>query len=143
MQGGECEAERSALFASLDHAVLEQVRFLMDGDAERIDGLLDGARGDCVAAVRRLRSATATGDLETSRSAAHFLVGLCGSLGMAELAERWRQAERAPKPVDVGAIERFERQWESAIATLGAFLRSPELSASPADPSSAPQSGDR
>ena len=90
----------SALDAHTLHQLLESV----GGDQEFFAELIDEFQGDAPRQLETLRSATASGDAETARRAAHTLKSTGRTFGADALASLCYEAETAAADGDLDAV---------------------------------------
>ena len=106
-------------FSILDEEVIASLRDIMDDDF--ID-LIQTFLGDSEIRMQALRDATARGEPDTIRKAAHSFKGSSGNIGARRLSELCRQLEElmsAGRPADLqDFLFELERQHQELVAQL-------------------------
>ena len=106
----------------LDRRVLEDLRESVGGDQAFVAELIDELLADAPIQLASLREATATGDAETARRAAHTLKGNGRTFGAAEFSSLCQEAEATAATGDLDAVaqrlDAIDASWEQVRAAL-------------------------
>ena len=106
----------------LDRRVLDDLRESVGGDQAFVAELIDELLADAPIQLASLREATATGDAETARRAAHTLKGNGRTFGAAEFSSLCQEAEAAAAAGDLDAVaqrlDAIDASWEQVRAAL-------------------------
>lgn len=106
----------------LDRRVLDDLRESVGGDQAFVAELIDELLADAPIQLASLREATATGDAETARRAAHTLKGNGRTFGAAEFSSLCQEAEATAATGDLDAVaqrlDAIDASWEQVRAAL-------------------------
>lgn len=108
----------------LDNRVLDDLRESVGGDQAFVAELIDELLADAPVQLAALREATAGGDAETARRAAHTLKGNGRTFGAVEFASLCQEAEAAAATGDLDVVaqrlDAIDTSWEQVRPALGA-----------------------
>ena len=106
----------------LDRRVLDDLRESVGGDQAFLSELIDELLDEAPRHLETLREATATGDEEGARRAAHTLKGNGRTFGATELTLLCQEAEAAAANGDLDAVRTrlpaIDAAWEQVGAAL-------------------------